>query len=44
MYDKSLYTKYNCVHNHKSYLEFRTIGNNYADIKILKQHIEIISK
>ena len=44
MYDISLYTKYNCVHNHKSYLEFRTIGNNYTNIKVLKRYIEIMAK
>lgn len=43
LYDKSLYTKYNCVHNHKEYLEFRTIGNKYMDLKILKKYIDIIA-
>lgn len=43
LYDKSSYTKYYCVHNHKEYLEFRTIGNKYMDLKVLKKYINIIA-
>lgn len=42
--DKSIYIKHNCIHNHKTYLEFRTIGNKYNNLKMLSKYIDIIVK